>query len=269
MLSVIIAARNEKYLEPTIRNILANARGEIEIIVELDGYLPDPRIDIGDNRVLFIHHKESIGQRQCINDGARRAKGKYIMKLDAHCAVDEGFDVKLAADCEYDWTIIPRMYNLDINTFQPKLHKRTDYMYMGCATGRLLRAEYYSGKEYSRWHKKKELIDDTMCNMGPGWFLHKDRFWELGGLDEGHGGWGQMGVEISCKAWLSGGSLKVNKKTWFSHWFRGGSGPGFPYPGPAFPIKYPAMRKRELGNTPETYGLMTNGRLQRGSSSGL
>lgn len=230
MLSVIIAARNEKYLEQTIRNILANAEGDIEVIVELDGYLPDPRIDTGDPRVIFYHHEKSIGQRQCINHGARVAKGKYIMKLDAHCAVDKGFDVKLAADCEYDWTIIPRMYNLDINTFQPKKHKRTDYMYMGCAEGRLLRAEYYSGKEYTKWHRKTELIDDTMCNMGPGWFMHKDRFWELGGLDENHGGWGQMGVEISCKAWLSGGALKVNKKTWFSHWFRGGSGPGFPYP---------------------------------------
>jgi hypothetical protein len=58
--------------------------------------------------------------------------------------------------------------------------------------------------------------------------MHKDRFWELGGCDENHeGGWGQQGVEVSCKAWLSGGALKVNKKTWFAHWFRGNQ--GFPY----------------------------------------
>jgi len=38
-----------------------------------------------------------------------------------------------------------------------------------------------------------------------------------------------MGIEVALKAWLSGGALKVNKKTWFSHWFRGGGGPGFPY----------------------------------------
>jgi cephalosporin hydroxylase len=65
--------------------------------------------------------------------------------------------------------------------------------------------------------------------MGPGWFMHKERFWELGGMDEGHGGWGQMGVEVACKAWLSGGALKVDKNTWFAHWFRGGGGSGFPY----------------------------------------
>jgi cephalosporin hydroxylase len=227
--SVIIPARNEKYLEPTIRNVLANIRGNSEIIVVLDGYLPEPQIVTNDDRVRFIHNPVAIGQRQAINQAAREAQGKYFMKLDAHCAVDEGFDVKLMADCEPDWTVIPRMYNLDIDTFTPKRHKITDYMYIGCDDGRLLRAEYYRGGEYGKWHTRKELIDDTMCCMGPCFFMHMARFWELEGCDERHGGWGQQGVEVACKAWLSGGRLVVNKKTWFAHWFRGGSGPGFPY----------------------------------------
>lgn len=229
MLSVIIPARNEIYLEKTIQNILDNAEGEIEVLVMLDGYIPDPQIIMNDSRVIFHHFPESIGQRQCINAGARLAKGKYIMKLDAHCAVDKGFDVKLAEDCEYDWTVIPRMYNLDVETFTPKKHKVTDYMYIGNRENGELRAEYYTGNEYRKWHRRSQLIDDTMCCMGPGFFMHKDRYWELGGMDENHGGWGQMGIELACKAWLSGGSLKVNKKTWFAHWFRGGGGPGFPY----------------------------------------
>ena len=214
-LSVLIPSRNEDYLEQTIRNILQNARGEIEILVALDGWLPDPQIKIGDDRVVFYHEPESIGQRQSINKLARVAKGKYVMKIDAHCAVDEGFDLKLAEDCEYDWTVIPRMYNLDIKTFKPKFHKRTDYMYMQVREDGQFRAEYYRGKEYRKQHSKKALIDDTMCCMGPCFYMHKDRFWELGGCDEAHGGWGSQGIEVSCKAWLSGGSLKVNKKTWF------------------------------------------------------
>lgn len=225
VLSVIIPARNEAYLEPTIKSILDNAEGGIEVIVILDGYLPDPAIDMKDNRVIFHAFEKAIGQRASINFGAKVAKGKYIMKLDAHCAVGKGFDVILARDCEYDVTMIPRMYNLDINTFTPKLHKRTDYMYISCEEGRLLRAEYYK-----RQPDNDKPIDDTMCCMGPGWFMHKARFWELGGMDELHGSWGQMGVELACKAWLSGGSMKVNKNTWFAHWFRGGGGPGFPYP---------------------------------------
>lgn len=59
--------------------------------------------------------------------------------------------------------------------------------------------------------------------------MHKERFWELGGCDENHeGGWGQQAIEVACKAWLSGGKLMVNKKTWFAHWFRGHL--GWPYP---------------------------------------
>jgi len=223
MLSIIIPARNEIYLQKTIENVLENAEGEIEVIAVCDGYWPQPPIK--DNpRVKIIHHTEAIGQRQSINEAAKIAQGKYIMKLDAHCAVDKGFDVKLAADCEYDWTVVPTMYNLDVKTWTPKLHKKTNYMYISSMSDeKPFRAAYYS-----RQPKNDLLIDDIMCCMGPCFFMHKDRFWELGGCDEGHSHWGQQGIEVSCKAWLSGGSLKVNKKTWFAHWFRASDG-GFPY----------------------------------------
>lgn len=230
MLSVLIPARNEQYLEHTIRNVLQNARGDIEILVALDGYIPEPQIVIDDSRVVFYHEPTSIGQRQSVNKLARLAKGEYLMKLDAHCAVDEGFDVKLAADYQEGWVVIPRMYNLDINTFQPKWHKKTDYMYIGWNEKGQLRSMYYGGKEFKDMHRRPELIDDTMGCMGPCRFTSAKTFWDLGGCDETHGGWGSEGIEWACKAWLSGGAMKVNKKTWFSHWFRGGSGPGFPYP---------------------------------------
>jgi glycosyltransferase involved in cell wall biosynthesis len=142
MVSVLIPSRNEKYLEQTIKNVLDNARGDIEILVALDGWLPEPQIVTNDPRVTFYHEPTSIGQRQSINKLARLSKGEFIMKLDAHCAVDEGFDVKLVKDCEYDWTVIPRMYNLDVQTWAPKLHKRTDYMLMVMDRG-FLRANYY------------------------------------------------------------------------------------------------------------------------------
>jgi len=232
MVSIIIPAREEKYLKQTIRSVLDNAEGEIEVIVLLDGYVPNPQIHMNDERVKFIHYPKSIGQRKCINEGVKMAKGKYIMKLDAHCAVGKGFDVILSADCNYDWTVIPRMYNLDIETFLPKKHKLTDYLYISSPDEvKPFRAVYYTGEDYKAQHGRKELIDDTMCCMGPCFFMWKSRFWELDGCDENHvGGWGQQGIEVALKAWLSGGSLKVNKKTWFAHYFRGGSGPGFPYP---------------------------------------
>ncbi|MFA5436692.1 MAG: glycosyltransferase family 2 protein, partial [Candidatus Neomarinimicrobiota bacterium] len=246
MLSVIIPSRNEQgYLEKTIESVLNAAEGEIEVIVVLDGWLPENPIQfpVTDTKQLrWIHNPESIGQRQVINQAARQARGKYIMKLDAHCAVAPGFDVILARDCEYDMTMIPRMYNLDVETWQPKWKKRTDYMFIGLLDGNL-RALYYDDRNAKllgipggklRQPDNDKMIDETMCCMGPGFFMWKDRFWELGGCMEEHGGWGQQGVEESCKAWLSGGRMMVNKNTWFAHWFRGGGVPeghkkGFPY----------------------------------------
>ena len=88
-LSVIIPARNEMFLAKTIENVLANARGKTEVIAILDGAWADPPIP-DDPRVRLVYHPESIGQRAATNEGARISTAKYIMKLDAHCAVDEG-----------------------------------------------------------------------------------------------------------------------------------------------------------------------------------
>jgi len=191
-----------------------------------------------DKRTWFAHWFRGGGgpgfpypiSQRSINEAARIATGKFIMKLDAHCSVGQGFDRILMEDWQPGWTIVPRMYNLDIETWKPKERKRTDYMYIGWNDKDELRALYYGGKEYWKWHKRKAEIDETMCCMGPGWFLSVEDFWKQGGCDENHGHWGQQGIEVSLKAWLSGGALMVDKRTWFAHWFRGGGGPGFPYP---------------------------------------
>jgi cephalosporin hydroxylase len=229
MLSVLITARNEKYLENTIRDVLQNAEGDIEVLVMLDGYLPDPQIVIDDSRVTFFHHEESKGQRQSINELARSAKGEYLMKLDAHCAMDKGFDVKLIADYKEGEVHLPRMYNLDVYNWKPKLRKKTDYMYIGFNERGELRSLYYGGEQWKEMHRRPELLDETMGMMGPCRFMSTKTFWDLGGCDEGHGSWGSEGIEWACKVWLSGGRLMVNKKTWFAHWFRASDG-GFPYP---------------------------------------
>lgn len=244
MITVIIPAREEVYLQRTIENVLENAEGEIEIIAICDGYWPNPPVK--DHKyVRVIHNTEPRGQRMVINDAAKIAQGDYIMKLDAHCAVGPSFNKILEDQIEYNWTVIPEMWNLDPETWKPKhfgdyrtavkMGKVNPYMFMAMVDGHL-RAQYYSGiKRRQMFIDKKDImIDETMCCMGPSFFMHRDRFWELGGCDENHGHWGQQGVEVACKAWLSGGKLMVNKNTWFAHWFRGShvheSGRrGFPY----------------------------------------
>jgi len=56
---------------------------------------------------------------------------------------------------------------------------------------------------------------------------------ELNLCDEAHGSWGQQGVEVALKTWLSGGKVIVTKKTYYAHLFRTQGGDfGFPYPNP-------------------------------------
>ena len=63
--SIAIPSRNEQFLTPTIKDLLAKARGDIEIIVALEGYWPDEMVD--DPRVHYIHSERPRGMRGAIN----------------------------------------------------------------------------------------------------------------------------------------------------------------------------------------------------------
>lgn len=255
-LSILIPARNEMFLARTVEDILKNMRGDTEIIVILDGAWADPPIQ-DHPKVTIVHHQTSIGQRAATNEAARLSNAKFIMKVDAHCAFDEGFDVKLMENCEYDWWVIPAMKNLHAfnwlckkcghETYQGPTPKKcdkcdniTDFerkMYWQPRRGTTnCFMRFDSSLHFQYWADYKtrpEAVGDIvpcMSLIGAAWFLHRERYWDLGGMDEDHGSWGQMGTEIACKSWLSGGKLMVNKTTWFAHMFRTQGGDfSFPY----------------------------------------
>ena len=255
--SVIIPARNEEFLQNTIDNVLANIEADTEIIAILDGYWPNEGIPIHP-RVTIVHHEESIGQRASVNEAAKLSVAKYIMKLDAHCSVDKGFDRKLMEDCEYDWTVIPRMYNLwafDWKCFKcgkriyqaegkpskcedcgttNKFRKRIVWKAKRNPTSDFMRFDKNMKFQYWRDYKNRPEAEGDICDLmssiGACFFMHRERFWDLGGMDEAHGSWGQFGTEVACKSWLSGGRHVVNKKTWFAHMFRTNSAIGFGFP---------------------------------------
>lgn len=54
MLSVIIPSWKDPLLHKTIKSLLDNAKGEVEIIVILDGYWPETPI-IEDKRIKVLH----------------------------------------------------------------------------------------------------------------------------------------------------------------------------------------------------------------------
>jgi len=213
LLSVIIPARNEKYLQQTIDDILHNSEGEIEVIAVLDGYWPSPSIK-DDPRVRLIHHGTAKGMRPSINAAVSIAKGEYLLKCDAHCSFEKGFDVILTNDIEDNWIVVPRRYRLDVERWDIIEDGRPpiDYMYL---------SPDLHGKQWSRPDLADRKIDDLMSSQGSCWVMKKDYFHELELLDaEAYGSFFNEFQEIGLKCWLSGGFVKINKKTWYAHWHK-------------------------------------------------
>lgn len=252
-LSILIPARNEMFLAKTIENILQNIRGNTEIIAVMDGYWADPPIPQHE-KVTVIHHNKSIGQRAATNEAARLSRAKYVMKVDAHCSFDEGFDVKMLNEIKPDWTMVPLMKNLHaFDWVCPQGHRRYQGPSGPCSecgmeTKRdiLWQAKkspnsvsycfdstphfQYFG-EYAKRPEGQAEISETMSLQGSCWMLSREKYWELNICDENFGSWGSQGIEVAAKTWLSGGKVMVNRKTWYAHMFRTQGGDfSFPYP---------------------------------------
>jgi glycosyltransferase involved in cell wall biosynthesis len=266
-LSIIIPARNEQFLKNTVDDILKSMRGNTEVIVILDGEWSDPPLDRHD-RVSVIYHPKSIGQRAAQNEGVRMSNAKYVMKVDAHCAFDEGFDVKMLKGFEEAGkhvTMVPVMKNLHVyDWICQKCGKR---WYMGpdpkeCENeecdGKKFKKEivwkpkpspnstsylfntrmqfwYFGGykkkqAEYGKKHNTR--LVETMSLQGSCFMVARDEYWEYELCDESWGSWGQQGTEVACKTWLSGGRVLCNLDTWYAHMFRTRKGFRWPYPAP-------------------------------------
>lgn len=254
-LSIIIPARNEEFLGRTIQDILQNIEGETEIIAVLDGYWPDSGIP-DDDRLTLIHHK-SIGQRAACNEAVRVSQAKYILKCDAHCAFDKGFDVKLMANMHDDWTVVPKMRNLhafdwvceeghrryqspsgvckvcgketkkDIVWIAKTNPQCTSYCFDSQPHFQYFR-EYINRREYKE--ALKSNLTETMSLQGSCFMMSRHRYRKLNICDEAFGSWGSQGIEVACKSWLSGGKVLVNHNTWYAHMFRTQGGDfSFPY----------------------------------------
>lgn len=227
-LTIIIPSRNEVFLEQTINDLFAKSRGEIEIIVILDGYWPDPPLKDRDN-LIIIHRGASQGMRQGINSAVAIAKGKYIMKSDAHCMFDEGFDIKLIADLEPNWVSIPTRKRLDAENWQIQDVGKPDidYMYLSYPDdpndfgGVGLSARLWNAKN-ADIKLREILIDDAMSFQGSCWIMWRDYFYELELMDVvNYGNFYKEAQEIGLKCWLSGGRVVRNKKTWYAHLHKG------------------------------------------------
>ena len=253
MVSVIIPSRNAEFLQRTIDDLFAKAKGEIEVIVALDGFWPDPPL-IDRKNLIIIHHGEvhnNKGMRFSINAGMAIAKGDHVMKIDEHCIVDEGWDEKLLADCEDNWIVIPRRYRIDWEKWDILHDGRppVDYMHIDYAFQRPNDNTCgLHGAEWKRPERKDILIDDTPSFQGSCYFMSK-KHWDtvIKEMDaEKYGQFTQEAQELGMKTWLSGGRVIVNKKTWYAHYHKGSHGKNYGFSNAQYRIHQADKEKGRL-----------------------
>jgi len=88
----------------------------------------------------------------------------------------------------------------------------------------------YKNRPGVRDKAKETGFSETMSLQGSCFMCTREKYWDLKLCDEALGNWGNQGIEVACKTWLSGGRVLVNHRTWYAHMFRTqGSDFGFPY----------------------------------------
>jgi hypothetical protein len=176
-----------------------------------------------------LHRGDAVGMRDNINAAAAIATGDFLMKLDAHCKLAEGYDVALSQDCDRDWIAVPRRYALDAEAWafdesQPGKYP-VDAHYLSNPIERP--DDPTCGLHGSIWKARREarrdvLVDDEMSSQGSCWFMHRDHFARIGPMDQKlYGPFVSEFQELGLKTWLGGGRVVVNKHTWYAHLYKG------------------------------------------------
>jgi glycosyltransferase involved in cell wall biosynthesis len=221
--SVVLPAREEPFLQRTIDDVLTKAHGEVEIIAVLDGWEAPLKAH---PQVKVVKWSQPRGLRPAINAGMATATGKFVMKLDAHCAVSPGFDIALQEQCDDNWIVVPTKYSLNVDEWVP-CKDAWQYYYLTFPWDLTINHIGLQDKNLDRsWNTRfaDKPIDDIVTFQGSCWFLSRTH-WEqrLAPMDAEHYYYAQEPQEIGLKTWLGGGRVVVNKQVWYAHLFKGRS----------------------------------------------
>ena len=207
MISAIIPARQEPYINKTIESLYDNALGEIEVIVVLDGEAAPV-----DERAKVIFHPKPLGRRVCMNEGAAIARGEFLLHIDAHCSMTPEWDNKLSESCKGETVVVSLVSMMDENTW--KIKPKHNYTFV-----------YLDENLVERWWGKYKRLEDcqvteeTMALTGCGWMIRRDYYLSLGGCDESLGHLGHLGPEWALKVWCNGGKLLLRTDVYCGHVF--------------------------------------------------
>ncbi len=194
MVSVCIPVSDadDRWVKRTIKSLEENAVGPIDIMAAYD-----------------TKHE---GHRVVMNRMADRwAKGKYLLRIDAHCALSPGWDARMKASCGEKTVVAPIVDSLNTKTW------RGSSVDMG-----LIILDDKMDNTYPPWKSlaQREIEEPTMGLGGCCYMIQKDHYWYHEGCDEELGIREAGGLEWVLKAWLTGGQVLIRTDVVCCHLFR-------------------------------------------------
>jgi len=211
LVSIIIPVYNEPYIEKTIDSLFETAIGQIEVIVVIDGTKEKIKKREG---VKIVRLKKNMGERYVVNKGVKKASGKYLFRVDAHCKMDTiGWDLKLKEVCEEKTIVTCRLLALNKKAWKNDVNHYYGFVYMSTDF-----EEKWNNGDMKIIPCSKDVYEQ-MCFTGCGWMIRKDYYWELGGHDEALYRFGRIGPEWCLKTWLTGGKILYRDDIWLGHSF--------------------------------------------------
>ena len=269
-LAICIPARNEMFLKQTIDDILKNKEAKTEIIAVLDGQWAEPAVPqhpdvniiyvpeaIGQRAATNLGFRLSKATYFCKLDahcsfdkGFDRKMIEFMEKM--------GDDVTAVPIMRNLWAFDWKCYHCGWKKYQsptpdkcPDCGKsdkiRRKMMWVGKHNPQSVsycfdaepHFQYFEdwkhrkgkdGLKNQERAKQKDGWSETMSLQGSCFLATREKYWGLKLCDEALGSWGNQGIEVACKTWLSGGRVLVNHDTWYAHMFRTQGGDfGFPY----------------------------------------
>lgn len=207
-ISIIFPVRNEgKNVKMTLDSLFtAKTSCSFEVIIVNDGSVDHcceflKNYSKKDNITLI--ETEGIGAANARNEGAKVAKGDYLIFCDAHLQFQ---------DCWLENLIEP-LKNSKTDAVSPAIGSIENDDFIGY--GQTLKSNLRI-----KWNEKAVGLSETAVLPGACLAIKKDVFEEVGGFEKGFQTWGHEDVELSIKLWLFGYRCHVLPSVKINHLFR-------------------------------------------------
>ena len=172
----------------------------------LDKTIEEVKTKSTTNPEIKVMESKGLEMGQKLNQAVKETDSKYLLKLDAHCMLDKGFDQKLIENSKPNRVQAPRRYKLDPEKWI-KHGEPVDREMI------VFESLLYKNIRGYRWDEP----GDTMHIQCSCYFMERDWWNKCGFLKTRFGG---EPTEIFYETLKNKGETVINTNTWYAHWHK-------------------------------------------------